>query len=189
MRTVRRGGSLSRRLHPAGDSLHEVLFAAVLEYPIWERVLGQEDTLEVMSAVGEIEMAVWLCNAEYDTVVCLVASPFIQRQEIMGGPCPLVSASVLVDHVQVLPALGTMAVLPDESCILRAVVKLHLSALGLTPDGPRSQHPDAPSSFFFSGNGGILGRRCGTQLLPECVGKGPKAALRSDSLVACMQST
>jgi len=86
--------------------------------------------------VGETEMAVGLCDAEYDAVVGLTASPLLQRHEIMCRPSPVVSPSVFIDHVEVLPALGTMAVLPDESRILRAVVKPHLSALGLKHDGP-----------------------------------------------------
>ena len=189
MRTVRRGRSLSRRLHPAGDALHEILFRAVLEYPVWERELGQKDTLSVISAVGETEMAVRFCNAEYDTVVGLIASPFVQRQESMCGPCALVSPSVFMNHVQVLAALGTMAVLPDESCILCAVVKLHISALRPTPNGTRSRLPDAPSSFLFSGNGGILGRHCGAQPLPGYMGEDPKAVPRSDSVIALTQAS
>jgi hypothetical protein len=179
MQTVRRGGFLSRRLHRARHSLRGILFAAVPVYPVWERELRQEDTFAGMSAVGEIEMAVRLCNAEYDTVMSLIASPFIQRQEIMCGPCPLVSPSVFINHVQVLPAPGTMAVLPDKSCILRAVVELHLSALELTFESPHNQHSYHRSSAFWSGGAGIPGRHWQAREAPGDRGvvKGPHSRL------------
>ena len=54
------------------------LFRAVLEYPVWEGELRQKNTLAWVSPVGEIEMAVRLCDTENDAVVGFVASPLIQ---------------------------------------------------------------------------------------------------------------
>ncbi len=86
--------------------------------------------------MGEVEMAVRLGDAENDTIVGSVASPLIQRHQIMRRPGPLMSPPVFVDHVQVFAAFRTTAVLSDESCILRAVVELHLFALRLTFESP-----------------------------------------------------
>jgi len=96
--------------------------------------------------VGEIAMAVRLRDAEYDTVVRLIASPLIQRHEIMCRPGSFVSPSVFENRIKILPALRTTAVLPDVSRILGVVVKLHLFALICKPEGPCGQHSRVPSS-------------------------------------------
>jgi hypothetical protein len=79
--------------------------------------------------MGEGSMAIRLGNAEDDAVVRFCAAPFVQRHEIVCCPGPLKSPSVLKDHVQVLAALRTSAVLPDISGVLRVVVELHPAAL------------------------------------------------------------
>jgi len=101
------------------------LFGVVLEYPAWEGELRQENTLAWVSPVGEIEMAVRRCDAENDAVVGFVASPLLQRHEIMCSPRPLISLPVFRNHVQVLAALCTTAVLPYISRLLCVVVELH----------------------------------------------------------------
>ena len=101
------------------------LFRAVLEYPVWEGELRQKNTLAWVSPVGEIEMAVRLCDTENDAVVGFVASPLIQRHEIMCSPRPFISLPVFKNHVQVLAALCTTAVLSYISCLLCVVVELH----------------------------------------------------------------
>ena len=105
------------------------LVRAILEYPVREGELGQKDTLAWVSPMGEIEMAVRLCDAEDDAVVGFVSSPFIQRHEIMCRPSPLVSPSVFKNHIQVLAALRTTAMLSHISRVLCVVVELHPLAI------------------------------------------------------------
>jgi len=85
--------------------------------------------------VGEVEMTVRVCDAEYHTVVGFVASPLIQWHEVMCCPSSLVSPPVLINHIQVLAALRATAVLPDKSCILCAVLEPHFSTLELRFEG------------------------------------------------------
>lgn len=101
------------------------LFRAVLEYPVWEGELRQKNTLAWVSPVGETEMAVGLRDTENDAVVGFVAAPLIQRHEIMCSPRPFISLPVFKNHVQVLAALCTTAVLSYVSCLLCVVVELH----------------------------------------------------------------
>jgi len=107
------------------------LFRAVLEYPVWEGELSQENALAWVSPVGKIEMAVRLCDAENDAVVGFIASSLLQRHEIMCSPRPFISLPVFKNHVQVLAALCTTAVLPYISRLLCVVVELHPWALPL----------------------------------------------------------
>ena len=101
------------------------LFRAVPEYPVGEGELGQKDALVQVPAMGEIEMAVWLRDAENNTIVGFVSSPFIQRREIMRRPSPLISLFVFKNHIQVLAAFCTTAMLSNPGRILGAVVELH----------------------------------------------------------------
>jgi len=81
--------------------------------------------------MGEVEMAVWLCDAENDAVVGLVTSPFIQRHEVMCSPSPLIPPFVFKNHVQVLAALGTTAMLPDICRALSVIVESNALAIGV----------------------------------------------------------
>ena len=101
------------------------LFRAVPEYPLWEGELRQKNTLAWVSPVSEIEMAVRFCDTENDAVVGFVVSPLLQRHEIMCSPRPFISLPVFKNHVQVLAALCTTAVLPYISRLLCVVVELH----------------------------------------------------------------
>jgi hypothetical protein len=134
-------GSLS--LPVLCSALH--LFRAVLEYPVGEGELRLKNTLAWVSPVGESEMAVRFCDAENDAVVRFVASPLLQGHEIMCSPRAFITLPVFKDHVQVLAALRTTAVLSYISCFPCVAVELHPFAW-LTPhESHCGQHSDSLS--------------------------------------------
>jgi hypothetical protein len=59
------------------------LSRAVLGYPVWEGELAQKDTLSRVSPRGRRLDGSRVCSAENDTVMGTIASPLLQRHEIM----------------------------------------------------------------------------------------------------------
>lgn len=109
---------------------------------MWEDILGQEDALLQIPSMGEIEVAIRVGDAEDNAIVRFVASPFIQRHEVVCSPSTDVPPPVFKNHVQVLAALGTASVLSDIGCILHVVVELHILTVRVRERKPNVEKGD-----------------------------------------------